>query len=93
MNYSSFVKTDVVAYFKIQLTLEFDGLHVKFLHTLSNFSFHYFSSKIRRGPKLEGYAFANFGYSSGREGESPYDVGLFLVKGQIWSSYTVWHKK
>ena len=26
--------------------------------------------KIRRGPKSEGYAFANFGYSSGTEGES-----------------------
>ena len=26
--------------------------------------------KIRRGPKLEGYAFANFGYSSGTDGES-----------------------
>ena len=25
--------------------------------------------KIRRGPKLEGDAFANFGYSSGTEGE------------------------
>ena len=25
---------------------------------------------MRRGPKLEGYAFANFGYSSGTEGES-----------------------
>ena len=33
--------------------------------------------KIRRGPKLEGYAFANFGYSSGTEGESPCEVGLF----------------
>ena len=26
--------------------------------------------KIRKGPKLEGYGFANFGYSSGTEGES-----------------------
>ena len=26
--------------------------------------------KIRRGPKLEGYAFANFGYSSETDGES-----------------------
>ena len=32
-------------------------------------------SKIRRGPKLEGYAFANFGYSSGTEGESRHEMG------------------
>ena len=28
------------------------------------------AKKIRRGPKLEGYAFANFGNSSGTEGEA-----------------------
>ena len=31
--------------------------------------------KIRRGPKLEGYVFANFGYSSGTEGESRHEMG------------------
>ena len=30
--------------------------------------------KIRRGPKLEGYAFANFGYSSETDGESHYEM-------------------
>ena len=30
--------------------------------------------KIRRGPKLEGYAFANFGYSSGTEGELRHEM-------------------
>ena len=34
-----------------------------------------FWTKIRRGPKLEGYAFANFGYSSGTEGESRHEIG------------------
>ena len=29
-----------------------------------------FAKKIRRGPKLEGCAFANFGNSSGKEEES-----------------------
>ena len=47
----------------------------------SKYSVHtsqfHISLKIRRGPKLEGYAFANFGYSSGTEGESPCEVGLF----------------
>ena len=38
---------------------------------------YFIKYKIRRGPKLEGYAFANFGYSSGTEGESPCEVGLF----------------
>ena len=32
--------------------------------------------KIRRGPKLEGYAFANFGYSSETDGESPHEMGI-----------------
>merc|ERR1712004_664854 len=32
-------------------------------------------SKIRRGPKLEGYAFANFGYSSETDGESHHEMG------------------
>ena len=31
--------------------------------------------KIRRGPKLEGYALANFGYSSGTEWESRHEIG------------------
>ena len=31
--------------------------------------------KIRRGPKLEGYAFANFGYSSETDGESQHKMG------------------
>ena len=30
--------------------------------------------KIRRGPKLEGCAFANFGNSSGTEGESRHEI-------------------
>ena len=30
-------------------------------------------SKIRRGPKLEGYAITNFGYSSGTEGKSHHE--------------------
>ena len=39
--------------------------------------------KIRRGPKLEGYAFANFGYSSGTVGESRHEMKIrvgFLLK-------------
>ena len=31
--------------------------------------------KIRRGPKLEGYAFANFGYSSETAGEAHHEMG------------------
>ena len=33
-----------------------------------------FLSKIRRGPKLEGYAFANFGFSSETDGESHHEM-------------------
>ena len=36
----------------------------------SNDYFKVADKKIRRGPKLEGYAFANFGNSSETEGES-----------------------
>ena len=36
----------------------------------TDFTNHFKKSlKIRRGPKLEGYAFANFGNSSGTEGK------------------------
>ena len=37
--------------------------------SIPNFSYSTKSSKIRRGPKLEGCAFANFGNSSGTEEE------------------------
>ena len=38
--------------------------------------------KIRRGPKLESDAFANFGYSSGTEGESRrFSSGLSVLRG------------
>ena len=37
------------------------------------------TQKIRRGPKLEGYAFTNFGYSSGTEGESRHEMGRGLI--------------
>ena len=40
-------------------------------------------TKIRRGPKLEGYAFANFGYSSGTEGKSRHEKNKEkIAKGQ-----------
>ena len=39
------------------------------LHFLSHFIEQFSHSKIRRGPKLEGCAFANFGNSSGSEEE------------------------
>ena len=42
------------------------------VHQILSRIFH--SYKIRRGPKLEGYAFANFGYSSGTEGESRHEM-------------------
>ena len=38
--------------------------------------------KIRRGPKLEGYAFANFGYSSETDGESHHEMG-----NSFWVSF------
>ena len=42
-----------------------------------------FIRKIRRGPKLEGYAFANFGYSSGTEGKSHHEKNKEkIAKGQ-----------
>ena len=37
------------------------------------FSFEFHAKKIRRGPKLEGCAFTNFGNSSGTEGESRHE--------------------
>ena len=46
-------------------------LHGKyFFHGLSIGQVNMTDNKIRRGPKLEGYAFANFGNSSGTEGEA-----------------------
>ena len=47
--------------------LSCDRLKVSFF-----LSFH---EKIRRGPKLEGYEFANFGYSSETDGESHHEMG------------------
>ena len=44
--------------------------------TSTSTSFKNLSSKIRRGPKLEGYAFANFGYSSETDGESHHEMGI-----------------
>ena len=41
------------------------------------------SKKIRRGPKLEGYAFANFGYSSETDGES-----LLRIKNRVVTKST-----
>ena len=43
--------------------------------------------KIRRGPKLEGYAFANFGYSSETDGESRHKMG-----NSIWDSFKIRRK-
>ena len=43
--------------------------------------------KIRRGPKLEGYAFANFGYSSETEGESGHKMG-----NSFWDSFKIRQK-
>ena len=51
--------------------------------TVDNFDFtRKIVKKIRRGPKLEGYAFANFGYSSGTEGESCHEMG-----NSFWVSF------
>ena len=38
-------------------------------------NFGHFFNKIRRGPKLEGSAFANFGYSSETERKSRFEMG------------------
>ena len=43
--------------------------------------------KIRRGPKLEGYAFANFGYSSETEGELRQKMG-----NSFWDSLKIRQK-
>ena len=43
---------------------------------LDNFDFtRKIVKKIRRGPKLEGSAFANFGYSSETERKSRFEMG------------------
>ena len=42
----------------------------------------FYIEKIRRGPKLEGYAFANFGYSSETDGESHHEIG-----NSFWVSF------
>ena len=45
-----------------------------FSRLLSRSNVEKWDYKIRRGPKLEGYAFANFGYSSETDGESHHEM-------------------
>ena len=50
----------------------------------AHFCIEFQDNRIRRGPKLEGYAFANFGYSSETDGESHHEMG-----NSVWISFFV----
>ena len=72
---------------KISKSYKIDGIHmirkihkVRKTHKIRKIHKTFFL-KIRRGPKLEGYAFANFGYSSETDGESHHKMG-----NSIWVS-------
>ena len=57
---------------KIQMNFFFILILLKNLRNVK------YLKKIRRGPKLEGYAYANFGYSSETDGES-----LLRIKNEL----------